>query len=75
MGGEAFGPGKARFPSVGECEGGKVGLGGWVGENPHRIRENGGRDRGLVDGKQGRGITFEMQINKISNKNYIMNKN
>jgi hypothetical protein len=28
-----------------------------------------GRDRELVEGRLGRGITFEMQINKISNKN------
>jgi hypothetical protein len=29
----------------------------------------GGGDRGLVEGKLGRGITFKIQINKITNKN------
>ena len=31
MGGEALGPVKARCTSVGECQGGEVGVGGWVG--------------------------------------------
>jgi hypothetical protein len=31
-----------------------------VGEHPHRSREEGEEDRGLVEGKLGRGITFEM---------------
>jgi hypothetical protein len=34
----------------------------WVGE----LGEGGG-DRGFLEGKLGKGITFEMQINKISN--------
>ena len=38
MGGEALGPVKARCPSVGECQGGEVGVGEWVGEHPHRRR-------------------------------------
>jgi hypothetical protein len=30
VGGEALGPGKAQYPSVGECQGGEVGgVGGW----------------------------------------------
>ena len=29
MGGEALGPVKALCPSVGECQGGEVGVGGW----------------------------------------------
>jgi hypothetical protein len=31
-------------------------VGGLVGEHPHRIRGDGGGDRGLVEGKLGRGI-------------------
>jgi hypothetical protein len=30
MGGEAFGSVKARCPNVGECQGGKAGVGGWM---------------------------------------------
>jgi hypothetical protein len=30
--------------------------------------EGGGMDRGVLEGKLGKGITFEMQIKKISNK-------
>jgi hypothetical protein len=45
MGGEAFGPVKARCPSVGECQGREAGVGGWVGgwvgEHPHRSRRGG----------------------------------
>jgi hypothetical protein len=29
VGGEALGPMKARFPSVGECEGWEARVGGW----------------------------------------------
>jgi len=35
-------------------------VGGWVGEHPHRSRERGKWDTGFVDGKPGKGITFEM---------------
>jgi hypothetical protein len=50
-----------RCPSVGEFEGGKVRVGGWVEEHPHRSR---GRE-GVLGGfweweKPGKGITFEM---------------
>jgi hypothetical protein len=38
-----------------------------VGEHPHRGR-GGGKRKGFVEGKLGRGITFEMPINKITNK-------
>jgi len=31
MGGEALVPVKAQCPSVGECQGGEVGVGAWVG--------------------------------------------
>jgi hypothetical protein len=39
-------------------------------EHPHRGR--GGRDRGIVERKLGRGITFEIYINKITNKKKII---
>jgi hypothetical protein len=42
--GKALGPVKAQCPSVGECQSGEVGVGGWVGEHPHRSR---GRGYGL----------------------------
>ena len=41
MGGEAFGPVKARCRSVVECQGGEAGVGRWVGEHPHRSRGKG----------------------------------
>ena len=36
---------------------------GWVGEQGEK-----GWDREFSEGKSGKGITFEMQIKKISNK-------
>jgi hypothetical protein len=36
---------------------------GWVGEQGER-----GGDRGVLEEKPGKGVTFEMQIKKISNK-------
>jgi hypothetical protein len=43
---------------------------GWVGE-----QGDGGWDRGVSEGKPGKGITFEMKIKKISNflKNATIN--
>jgi hypothetical protein len=35
-GGETLGPVKAWFPSVGECQGCEVWMGGYEGEHPHR---------------------------------------
>lgn len=43
MRGEAHGPEGVQCPNVGECQGGKTGMGGWVGEHPHRGR---GREDG-----------------------------
>ena len=59
MGGEALGLGKAQCPSVGECQGGEVGVGGWVG-HPHRSRGSEDGIEGLLGGGLGEGITFEM---------------
>ena len=50
MGGEALGPVKVLCSSVGECQGQEAGVGGLGGK----------RDRGFLEGKPGKGITFEM---------------
>jgi hypothetical protein len=34
----------------------------------------GGKDRGFLEGKLGKGIKFEMEIKKISNKNGLIKK-
>jgi hypothetical protein len=60
MGGEVLGSRKSICPSVGEYQGGVVGVGGWMGEHPHRIRARGGWDRQFLEVKLGNGITFEM---------------
>ena len=58
MGGEPLGPVKASFPSVGECQGGEVDVGGWASTI---IEEGEGRwDRGFAKGKLRKGITFEI---------------
>jgi hypothetical protein len=46
-GGEALGPVKALCPSVEECQGGEVEVGGKVGEHPHKGRETGWEVRGI----------------------------
>jgi hypothetical protein len=53
MGGEALGPLKVLCPSIGECRGQEVGVGG-LGSRGR------GRDRGFFEEKLGKGITFEM---------------
>jgi hypothetical protein len=55
MGGEALGPVKVLCPSIGECLGQKAGVGG-LGSRGSGERE----DRGFLEGKLGKGITFEM---------------
>jgi len=60
MGGETLGPGKARLPSIEECQSGrqKVGV---VGKGVHSYRRRGWRqNRGLMGRKLGKGITFEI---------------
>ena len=55
MGGKALGPVKAQCPNVGECQGGKAGVGKWVGEHPHRSR--GSEDQmGGSGGKTGKAL-------------------
>jgi hypothetical protein len=61
MGGEAFGPVKVLCPSRGECQDQEW---EWVGWGA--VGGVGGRE--ILEGKLGKGITFEMQIKKISNK-------
>ena len=41
-------------------------MSGWVGEQGEE-----GEDRGFLEGKLGKGITFEMLIEKIPNKKKI----
>ena len=50
MGKEALGPVKAQCPSVGECHGRKEGVGGWMGEHPHKVMERGDGIRGFKRG-------------------------
>jgi hypothetical protein len=63
MGGEALGLVKVLCPSVGECQGHEVGLGGLVSRGKGE-----GRGRGFQRGNLGKEITFKMEINKICNK-------
>jgi hypothetical protein len=58
MGGEALGLVKARCPSVGVCQSGEAGVGGWGST----LIEAGGRvwDKGYLKGNLGKGITIEM---------------
>jgi hypothetical protein len=67
MGGEALGPLKARCPSVEECQVQEGKVGGWVWEHLHRSSGRGG-GKGFSGVEAGKGITFEVYINKISNK-------
>jgi hypothetical protein len=53
MGGESLGPLKALGPSIGECQDQEW---EWVGWGAGR----GGGDRGFLEEKLGKGITFEM---------------
>jgi hypothetical protein len=53
MGGKALGPVKVLCPSIGESQDGNGS--GWV-----REQGEGEGDRGLLEGKLGKGITFEM---------------
>jgi hypothetical protein len=48
MGEEDLGLVKAQCPSVGECEGREVGVGGYVGEHTHRRRRRGDWDRRIL---------------------------
>lgn len=51
--GEALGPIKARCPRVGEWQAGRwEGVGGWVGDHPHRGR---GREDGISGFWRGNG--------------------
>jgi hypothetical protein len=52
MGGEALVPVKVLCPSVGECQGQELGMGG--------LGTGVGGYRGFSEGKPGKGIAFEM---------------
>jgi hypothetical protein len=54
MGREALGPMKVLYPSIGECQGQKAGVGRLVSMGRR------GEDREFLEGKQGTGITCEM---------------
>jgi hypothetical protein len=54
VGGEALGPVKAGCPSVGECQGGELGVGGWVEEHTHKSREREDGIGGFQRGNWGR---------------------
>ena len=43
VGGEALGPRGVQCPSIGECQGGKMEEGRWVGEHSHRSSGREGR--------------------------------
>ena len=57
MGGEGIGLSKTQCPSVGEFEGREAGVGGCMGEHPHRSR---GRGEGIGSFWGGIGETCEM---------------
>jgi hypothetical protein len=60
VGGAALGPEGIQCPNVGECQGGKMGVGGWVGKHPHRGRGEEEVGRGFPKGRPGKGKTFDM---------------
>ena len=51
MGGKALGPEGVRCPNVGECQGGKTGVGEWVRWGSTLIEAGGGRMGNLERGK------------------------
>ena len=55
----ALGPDGFCRPIVGKCQGRKTGVGGWYGR-AYIEAEEGGWDRGFLEGRPGKGITFEM---------------
>ena len=50
------------MPSVGECQHEEAGVGRWLGEHPHRRREDGGYDRVFKERDLGKQI-FEIERN------------
>jgi hypothetical protein len=58
VGGEALGPEGVQCHSVGECQGGRMGVGEWGSTLIEAGR--GGWDRGFLKGRPRKGKTFEM---------------
>ena len=48
------------MPSVRECQGGEMGVGGWVGEHPHRGRGSGDGIGVLQRGNWERGLNLNV---------------
>jgi hypothetical protein len=70
MGGEAHGPVKARYPSVGECQGGEAGVGGVSGGVPSWKQGEGGWDRGFLwGGGKGDNVKCKQRKYPIKKKN------
>jgi hypothetical protein len=67
MGREALGPVKTPIPSIGEFQGQEAAVGGLVS------RGEWGEDRGFLEGRPVKGITFEIKIKKISNNKQTKN--
>jgi hypothetical protein len=63
MGGEALGPVKVLCTNIGGCLGQKARVGG--------LGSRGKEEGRFSDRKLGKGVTFEMQIKKISNKMFF----
>ena len=57
VGGEALGPEGVRCFHVGECQGRKMGVGGW---STLIEAEEGGWDRAFLKGRPGKGKTIEI---------------
>ena len=69
MGEKALGPVKAQCTSIGKCQDREAGVSRWEDGTPSQKQGDGGQVRVFSEGKPGKGITFEMQLKEIANKN------
>jgi hypothetical protein len=60
MGEETLTPVWVQFSSVSKCQGGELGMSGWVWENPHRNRDRRYEIGNCWEGELVKGITFEI---------------